>query len=91
MRRVVLRRKIMKNDGWTSVRDGLPDCELFLAVYNGSFKEIEVIASHRGFVTAENNEFLGWDGSFVEGFADWGGRPFRFTHWMPLPEMPEEL
>ena len=71
---------------WVSILEKFPDVELFLA-YSVS-NEVETLNRRRGFITAKNNEFLGWNGSFVEGFADWGGRPVRFTHWMPLPEPP---
>ena len=71
---------------WVNVIDRMPDVDLFLAY--SVFGDVETISRRNGFVIAKNNEFLGWDESFVEGFANWGGRPVRFTHWMPLPEPP---
>jgi len=71
---------------WVSVKEGglPPPNTIYLCRSNGT---IEVGDSSLGFVTLENNPFLaesGWDGTFVDGRAEWGGRPLRFREWMPV-------
>lgn len=77
---------------WIPVTERLPDNGVILTFYHGF---VEVVDTRRGLYTSEKrNPFFPndqWDGSFVEGFAEWGGRTVRFTHWQPLPSAPVKV
>jgi len=73
---------------WIKVTDKMPDVDLFMAY--STYREVEVLSHKRGYIVAESNPHLKWDGSFVMGFTAFGGAPVCFTHWMPLPKPPIE-
>ena len=77
---------------WISVKDRLPDDEqevLVIAhgwggrlVYVGSHKRVEAQKSWLTGITNESSEWSLWGWSYLK-------EPI-VTHWMPLPEPPEE-
>ncbi len=76
-----------KEREWIPVTSGLPVGK-FLVPYGDS---VEVCDSALGFITLANNPHLadqGWDGTFAEARADWGGRPVRFSVYQALPPPP---
>lgn len=75
MRRVVLRRKTMKNNGWINIKDKIPDCDLFYIVYDGLYGEMECLVRMDRYITS--------DGKWKTGHCG-------FTYWRPFLEILEE-
>ena len=71
---------------WISVKDRLPDndeSDLVLAVVNGHPTNlIEIMGAYQ---FAEYSKKYGW---VIESYPLWDNP--EVTHWMPLPEPPEE-
>ncbi len=69
---------------WISVNDGLPEdadgCVLVAA--NGAYKNIQLI---NALMMAEYNQEEGW---ILEMYPEY--EEVEVTHWMPLPQPPEE-
>ena len=57
--------------GWISVKDGLPEKDVYVLGFDGDEIEMVFLDDEMGFVTQE----------YVT---------HEITHWMPLPEPPEE-
>lgn len=80
--------------GWISVKDRLPDKEQVCAVISSGGSNIDVylpeITSELGREIAEAIHQSNIDAFITDnagGFWVYGTNP---THWMPLPELPEE-
>lgn len=70
---------------WFSVKDGLPETdELVLAVASG--KPLPNITYDRAVVLASYDRAEGW---IIEEYPEWDTP--EVTHWMPLPDPPEEV
>lgn len=68
---------------WIPVTERLPEADAFvLACVNGEYKTIKFL---HAVMTAEYDD-EGWS---IEAFPEW--RNLVVTHWMPLPESPEEV
>ena len=89
--------QVQRNDGWISVKDGLPDTNgKYLVLTTGIFGAYEPYVDTAMFLTnlRSNREF---DDDYVpdgpgfyngDGVQDWIEE--NITHWMPLPESPKE-
>ena len=63
---------------WISVEDRLPEAFVSVLVYMPEERPLPTV--HEGYVTNNGK----WYAHFFER------EPFEVTHWMPLPEPPEE-
>lgn len=70
---------------WVTASERLPDAELEEYQKKYPRSEIEVIAVIKGKNEATALFYNG------EGFEDCCGNTYEVTHWMPLPEPPEDL
>ena len=69
---------------WISVKDRLPDDphDFVLAAANGAYKNIRLV---NAVMMAEYSQEEGW---ILEMYPEY--REAEVTHWMPLPQLPEE-
>lgn len=78
---------------WISVKDRLPENEQEVLaishgwggrlVYVGKYKKIESETSWLTGITSKASDWSLWGWSYL--------REPQVTHWMPLPELPEEV
>ena len=69
--------------GWISVEDRLPETRHAVLVYTPHHKNIWAASMHE-----DGNWYIWSTGGKVLLDPDWNG---PITHWMPLPEPPEEV
>lgn len=69
---------------WISVKDRLPEeaDDFVLAAANGTYKNIRLV---NAVMMAEYSQEEGW---ILEMYPEY--REAEVTHWMPLPQPPEE-
>ena len=81
--RDLLVKLLRGQEQWISVKDRMPEIRHAVLVYTPHYKNIWAASMHE-----DGNWYIWSPGGKVLLDPDWNG---PITHWMPLPEPPEEM